>query len=148
MRLPPPLYFVAAMILGYWLAKFSALQIAFLPSAIASLIGNSLMALAIILAILSQRHLRRAGTGQFPGTPTTSLVITGPYAISRNPIYLAWAIFQLGLGIWLRNAWMVVLLAPAIFLVNVLAIIPEERNLQEKFGQSYQDYRSRVRRWL
>jgi protein-S-isoprenylcysteine O-methyltransferase Ste14 len=75
-------------------------------------------------------------------------VTTGPYAISRNPIYLAWAIFQLGLGIWLQNLWIVVLLIPAIFVVNMLGIIPEEQVLLERFGQSYQEYRDRVRRWL
>jgi protein-S-isoprenylcysteine O-methyltransferase Ste14 len=148
MRIPPPVYFVAAMTLAAFLRAVVPLPIAFLPEGMASLIGNALMVLAIILAILSQRELRQARTGQLPGTPATSLVVTGPYAISRNPIYLAWATFQLGLGIWLRNAWIVLLLLPAILTVNVVGIIPEERYLQEEFGPDYQDYRSRVRRWI
>ncbi len=148
MTIPAPLFFVAAMILGFWLGTIASLDIGFLPEAISSLAGNTLLALAIVLAMLSQRQLRQAKTGQLPGTPTISLVTTGPYAISRNPIYLAWAVFQLGLGIWLRNGWIVAMLAPAIFIVNVLAIIPEEQYLEKKFGQSYRDYRSRVRRWL
>ena len=148
MRVPPPIYFATTMLLGHWFSTLASLQITFLPEVISNLIGYALMSLAIVLVILSQIELRRAKTGQFPGTPTTSLVTTGPYAISRNPIYLAWAIFQLGFGIWFRNAWIVVLLAPAIFLVNLLAIIREEQYLQEIFGISYQDYTSRVRRWL
>ena len=148
MRIPPPLYFVAAMILAVSLVSYAPLPIPWLPEGISSFIGNSLMVLAIVIAILSQRQLRQARTGQLPGTPAVSLVTTGPYSFSRNPIYLAWAIFQFGLGIWLRNAWIVVLLVPAIFIVNVLAIIPEERYLQDEFGQSFLDYCSRVRRWL
>jgi len=106
------------------------------------------MGLSIVLAILSRIQLRRAGTTQRPGAAATCLVMTGPFAISRNPIYLAWAIFQLGLGIWLQNIWIVVLLPPAILVVNMLGIIPEEQVLQEEFGQAYQEYRDRVRRWL
>ena len=90
MRIPPPLYFVAAMALAASLDAFLPFSIALLPEGIASLIGNALMVLAIVLAILSQRQLRQAKTGQLPGTPATSLVTTGPYAISRNPIYLAY----------------------------------------------------------
>ena len=148
MRIPPPVYFVAAMTLAAFFHAVFTLPIAFLSEGMASLIGNTLMALAIILAILSQRELRKARTGQLPGTATTSLVATGPYAISRNPIYLAWATFQLGLGIWLRNAWIILLLLPAILTVNVVGIIPEERYLQQEFGSDYQDYRNRVRRWI
>ena len=148
MRIPPPFYFVAAMLLAVLLSAFVPLPIPWLPEGISSFLGNSLMILPGVLAIFSQRQLRLAKTGQLPGAPVVALVTTGPYSLSRNPIYLAWAIFQLGLGIWLRNAWLVVLLVPAIFIVNVLAIIPEERFLQDKFGQSFRDYQSRVRRWL
>ena len=148
MRIPPPFYFIASMILAVSLGAYVPLPITLVHEGISSFIGNFLMVLAIVLAILSQRQLRQARTGQLPGTPAVSLVTTGPYSFSRNPIYLAWAIFQFGLGIWLRNAWIVVLLVPAIFLVNVLAIIPEERYLQDEFEQSFLDYRSRVRRWL
>ena len=148
MRFPPPLFFVASMFLGFWLGKSVSIPIPWLPEGISVLMGNTLVVLGVVLAILSQRQLRRARTGRLPGTAATSLVTSGPYSISRNPIYLAWAVFQLGLGIWLRNAWIVVLIVPAIFIVDVLGIIPEERYLEEKFGQSYQTYRSRVRRWL
>jgi protein-S-isoprenylcysteine O-methyltransferase Ste14 len=148
MRIPPPFYFVVAIVLGFLLGTYVSIPIEWLPAGVSSLMGSCFIGLAIVLAILSQRQLRRAGTGQLPGTATTCLVTAGPYAISRNPIYLAWAICQLGLGIWVRNVWIIVLLAPAILVVNVLAIIPEEHYLREKFGQSYQDYQRRVRRWL
>jgi protein-S-isoprenylcysteine O-methyltransferase Ste14 len=147
-RIPPPLYFVLAIALAASLNALIPIPIALLPEGIASPIGNALMVLAILLAILSQRELRRARTSQLPDTPATSLVTTGPYSISRNPIYLAWAILQLGIGIWLRNGWVVVLLVPAIMTVDVAGIIPEERYLQEKFGRDYEDYRGRVKRWL
>ena len=148
MRFPPPLYFVAAIVLGFWLGTYLSIPLEWLPKGVFRLIGNCFIGLSIVLAILSRIQLRRAGTSQRPGTSATCLVTSGPYAISRNPIYLAWAIFQLGLGIWLQNLWIVILLPPAILVVNMLGIIPEEQVLQEKFGQSYQEYRDRVRRWL
>jgi protein-S-isoprenylcysteine O-methyltransferase Ste14 len=147
-KIPPPLFFVAAIVLAASFNAFAPLPIALLPEGTASLIGDAFIVLGIFLAMLSQRELRRAKTPQLPGTQATSLVTTGPYAISRNPIYLAWAILQLGLGIWLRNAWIVVLLVPAIAIVNAVGVIPEERYLQAEFGPDYQEYRRRVRRWL
>jgi protein-S-isoprenylcysteine O-methyltransferase Ste14 len=148
MRIPPPFTFVAAIVLGTALGTFVPLPVAWLPKEFSAIIGNILMASSIVLAVLALRELRKARTGYDSNKSVNSLVTGGPYAISRNPIYLAWAIFQLGLGIWLGNPWIVLLLVPAIILVNMLAIIPEERFLEDRFGQGFRDYRSRVRRWL
>ena len=63
-------------------------------------------------------------------------------------MYLSGALLQLGLGIWLKNTRIALLLLPTILLINVLSILPEERFLEERFGESYGEYRRRVRRWL
>ncbi|MFT7577573.1 MAG: protein-S-isoprenylcysteine O-methyltransferase Ste14, partial [Alphaproteobacteria bacterium] len=72
----------------------------------------------------------------------------GPFARLRNPIYVADVMILLGVAELTKNLWFVV--GAAIFgvLVTYLAILPEERHLEFRFGDAYRDYKSRSRRWL
>jgi protein-S-isoprenylcysteine O-methyltransferase Ste14 len=83
-----------------------------------------------------------------PYRPTTALVQSGPYRFSRNPIYVAFVLAEAGLGLafgW----WWALGLSPAVALaLDVRVVRREEAYLDGKFGQAYQDYRGRVRRWL
>jgi protein-S-isoprenylcysteine O-methyltransferase Ste14 len=75
-------------------------------------------------------------------------VATGPFAFSRNPIYLGEVIALVGAGISFNRLWLV-LVAPIFgFAVQRLAIEREEAYLERRFGSSYLDYKARVRRWL
>lgn len=78
----------------------------------------------------------------------TSLVTTGIYGVSRNPMYVGLASLLVALALALSNVWL--LLGPAFFVLftTQFQIIPEERAMLAKFGQSYADYRRHVRRWL
>lgn len=71
-----------------------------------------------------------------------------PYRFSRNPIYLAFILFVLGLSVWLNNLWMLVTLIPAVGIVAMVVIPREERFLERNFNDQYSSYKSRVRRWL
>jgi protein-S-isoprenylcysteine O-methyltransferase Ste14 len=75
------------------------------------------------------------------------LVVRGPYAFSRNPMYLAWHLLYLGIASILNNAWLLALL-PLALLMTHLVIVREERQLYSRLGQSYRAYRQRVRRYL
>ncbi|WP_180967363.1 methyltransferase family protein [Zhihengliuella halotolerans] len=75
------------------------------------------------------------------------LVSTGPYAISRNPMYVAWTLIYVGLGLARKNVWTLALL-PAVLVTTHLTIKREERRLREKFGPRYLAYAEKVRRYI
>jgi protein-S-isoprenylcysteine O-methyltransferase Ste14 len=107
-----------------------------------------LMLLAIGLFVAAVRTFRAAGT-PIPGNrPTTAIVRKGPYRFSRNPIYLAFSLFQLGLSVWVNSLGLVVTLIPAVALMALVVIPREERYLEVRFPSEYSSYRAAVRRWL
>ena len=75
-------------------------------------------------------------------------VTSGPFARSRNPLYVGLLVLYLGLALLAPTLWGVVLFPVAVLLVYWGAIHPEERFLHERFGAPYDAYRQRVRRWL
>ena len=103
-----------------------------------------------ILAFAGTRSFKRAQTTINPLRPTnaSSLVTSGVYRFTRNPMYLGLLLLLLGWSVYLSS---VVALVGPVFLVLYLGrfqIAPEERALTAKFGKDYLDYTSRVRRWL
>ena len=73
---------------------------------------------------------------------------TGPYAFSRNPIYLAFTLFQLGLAAWVNSLGLLVTLLPALALMMLVVVPREERYLEARFPAEYLPYKRAVRRWL
>ena len=74
------------------------------------------------------------------------IVRTGPYRFSRNPIYLAFSLFQFGIAIWLNSLWLLATLVGAVALIHSI-VIPRQY-LERRFGAQYLDYKVSVRRWL
>lgn len=77
-----------------------------------------------------------------------TLVRSGPYAFTRNPMYLAWTILGAGTAATLNSAWVLALLAAAVAHLHFREIPNEERLLERRFGADYAKYRARVPRWL
>jgi protein-S-isoprenylcysteine O-methyltransferase Ste14 len=103
---------------------------------------------AVGLFVAAVRTFRAAGT-PIPGNrPTTAIVRTGPYRLSRNPIYLAFSLFQLGLSVWVNSLGLLITLIPAVLLMALVVIPREERYLDVRFPAEYSSYRASVRRWL
>jgi protein-S-isoprenylcysteine O-methyltransferase Ste14 len=75
------------------------------------------------------------------------LVRSGPYAFSRNPMYLAWTLAYAGIALVANAAWPLLLL-PAVLLVTHLGVVREERFLERRFGTAYRTYETSVRRYL
>ncbi|MCB0075891.1 MAG: isoprenylcysteine carboxylmethyltransferase family protein [Anaerolineales bacterium] len=121
-------------------------QGAFLP--LLTPIGIVLILLAIGIIGAARRELARYDQPTDPGQPTGRLVTTGPYSRSRNPLYLAAALFFLGLALLLNTVWGVVALLLAVVACRYLLIVPEERYLAAKFGADYGAYCASVGRWL
>ena len=80
--------------------------------------------------------------------PTTSLVFTGPYRWTRNPMYLAMLLLYIGIALLFDIVWALVLTPLVMLLVVRLVIRREERYLEGKFGEEYRQYKGRVRRWI
>ena len=110
--------------------------------------GAIVTVLAIALFVSAVRTLRAAGT-PIPGNrPTTTIVGTGPYRYSRNPIYLAFSLVQLGLSLWVNSLALLITLIPAVVLIWLVVIPREERYLDARFPSEYSPYKASVRRWL
>ena len=110
--------------------------------------GAIVTVLAIALFVSAVRTLRAAGT-PIPGNrPTTTIVRTGPYRFSRNPIYLAFSLVQLGLSLWVNSLALLITLIPAVALMWLVVIPREERYLEARFPSEYPPYKASVRRWL
>lgn len=89
----------------------------------------------------------QAGTTPNPTQPSTALVTHGPFQFTRNPMYLAWELICVGVGLVANSLWPIVMAVPAGMVTRRLVIDKEEGYLAAKFGVAYRDYKARVRRW-
>lgn len=92
--------------------------------------------------------LRRKPETDRPWQASAVLVTSGPYRITRNPMYVGLTVAYLGEEVILLQLWPVVFLALAIVYVHRTVIPLEEDHLEEAYGERYREYRSRVRRWI
>lgn len=112
-------------------------------------VGGGIVAAAILgLGFRAVRTMRRSGQSENPWKPTPSVIETGPYRFTRNPMYLQLVIVCIGFAIMLQNPWTLLLTPLAALVLQELAIRPEEEYLERKFGETYLAYKRRVRRWL
>lgn len=110
--------------------------------------GVLLIIAGLTLVILARQAFTRRGQPTDPGHPTGTLVTTGVFAVSRNPLYLGGVCMLAGLALVLNLPWVLVLLLPAIIACHVLLITPEERYLAAKFGAQYRLYAAKIPRWI
>lgn len=148
LKIPPPVVALVVAV-AMWLARSASGALSFaLPDR---------LAIAIVLAVLGGAvavagivSFRRAGTTSNPTRPeaTSSLVATGIYRFTRNPMYFGSALVLIGWAVYLSNV--VAFAGPLLFVlyINRFQIVPEERVLTAKFGAAYDDYRRRTRRWI
>ena len=137
--------FLAAILLG--IALKLGWPLPFVPSAV-RLLGPLVTLCAVVLFLLSLREFRAAGTSVRGTERTGTIVRTGPYRFSRNPIYLSFILLMAGLAVWLDDLWLFVTLIPATGVIVVVVIPREERFLERNFHDQYLSYKAAVRRWL
>lgn len=147
-RFPPPLVFLAWLLLGVALHHLVRPAYAPGPRALSAGAGVLLLLLGLGLALSARLLFFRTGQSPIPWKPTPELIFQGPYRFTRNPMYVGLTLVQAGLGVALSNLWMAGFALPALLMVHFLAVLPEERYLTERFGESYRAYRARVRRYL
>jgi protein-S-isoprenylcysteine O-methyltransferase Ste14 len=142
----PPILVVALALTGWTLWRET--PVPFLPEAAARPFGAVLGAASFLLFSWAVLALHRAGTSIPTHLPARALVTSGPYRVSRNPIYLGLAVGFVAAAVWLNSAWFLVMAVLFVSLTTAGVIVREERYLQEKFGADYAEYRASVRRWV
>ena len=119
-----------------------------LVSQLAVPVGAALIVAGIAIVALARRELARWRQPTNPGLPTTGLVTTGVFSVSRNPLYLGGVCVVAGIGLALNLPWVLILLGPAIVAGHYVLIAPEERYLAGRFGEPWLRYAASVRRWI
>ncbi len=114
----------------------------------ARLIGYGLGGAGVLLVAWGFLTLLRADTTVLPHKRADRLVTHGAFAFRRNPIYMGEALAFLGLAQVTGNIWFAILAPLFALAVLVLAILPEERHLEARFGEDYAAYKASTRRWF
>ena len=146
MLLPPPVLLLATVALS--LGLHLLLLGPFTLSLARSLLGGCVIVVSVVTIGLSARRFKAAGTPVRPVSPATAIVSSGPYRISRNPMYVGMAALLLGLSLILGSYVLLLGLALFIWVVHFAVVLPEERYLESLHGETYRQYKQSVRRWL
>jgi protein-S-isoprenylcysteine O-methyltransferase Ste14 len=142
----PPLLFVASLLVGF--AFQFLLPLRFVNSLVIQLaIGLSIIIVGFGLGGWAVRTLVKAEVDPRPHSPVKSLVVTGPFRLSRNPIYLSGIVLLTGAAFAADTLWLLLMLPVALGIIS-LQVSREEKYLEARFGEEYRKYTGRVRRWL
>jgi protein-S-isoprenylcysteine O-methyltransferase Ste14 len=143
---PPPLIYLAGLAVGFGLEAL--LPGASLPDALRWIGGGLLVLAGAALLATFNTAFSRKGTAVEPWKPTTAIVTTGPYRVTRNPAYLGMALVYIGIALLAGALWVLAPLPVVLVVIDRMVIAREERYLERKFGREYLDYRAGVRRWI
>jgi len=149
-RIFPPALPLATIVLGIGLEALWPLGAErVLPAPARWWMGGAIVIAALLgLGLWSVLLFRGTGQSENPWKPTLHVEERGPFRVTRNPMYLQMVLVCVGFAVALANAWILLLTPLCAWLLQRLAILPEEAYLERKFGDAYRDYRRRVRRWL
>jgi protein-S-isoprenylcysteine O-methyltransferase Ste14 len=143
----PPLAWGLAVVAG--LALNWGVPLSFLPADLpAGWLGAMVFVLALALIAWAIVTISTGGSHVRTNLPTTTIVDSGPYRFTRNPIYLSMFMGLVGLAIAFNNLWLPMMLVPFALVIRYGVVAREEDYLERKFGDVYRGYRTRVRRWL
>jgi protein-S-isoprenylcysteine O-methyltransferase Ste14 len=115
---------------------------------VGAMLGWIVIAAALLLMGWAFMTFRAARANILPHRAASALLSHGPFAVSRNPIYLSEAVLLAGLGLATGSVWL--LLAAPVFMLAVtrFAIVREETHMAAMFGDAWRAYAGKVRRWL
>jgi protein-S-isoprenylcysteine O-methyltransferase Ste14 len=145
---PPPLLGAACIALGFMAHHFKRLPLFAGARAIQIAIGVGLFVFAGTIIFLARQQFLAHGTHPNPYRPTAAIVSSGVYRFSRNPIYIAFLLIVLGFAFCANSMWFLLSAGILFVLLHLGVIKREERYLSHRFGETYQAYCRRVRRWI
>jgi protein-S-isoprenylcysteine O-methyltransferase Ste14 len=147
LKLPPPIWALAYVLIAAgasYLAGWPRLPgLPLVPLAVA------LTVLGVALIVAAAALFRREGTELNPSSTTNrKLVTSGPFRFTRNPMYLGLMIVTLGIAFWV-GAWPMFLAPVATFATTNCVFVPfEEAKMRNQFGEAFDAYAGKVRRWI
>ena len=147
-KIPPP---IVTLVMGaiMWLVAWGVAALSFgMPGR--RVIAAALAVAGVAFASMGAASFRRARTTVNPLKPesASSLVMSGVYRISRNPMYVGLSLVLLGWAVLLSNVLAFAIVPVFVLYMNRFQIGPEEVALERVFGEDYNGYRAKVRRWL
>ena len=145
-RIIPPLIYLAGIVVGLLASIVMPTKV--ISNPIAWALGGLLIFCGAALAGFGILKFKGVGTTIRPDRAASSLVATGPYKFTRNPMYLGLAVVYLGIAITDQSLWALILLPVVLTIIRRRAIEPEEAFLERRFGADYTSYKAKVRRWL
>jgi protein-S-isoprenylcysteine O-methyltransferase Ste14 len=148
-RIPPPPAFALPLVLGVLAGRWAPLPLVPPPlqSAVRA-VGFMLLGLGVALTATCALQFLGRRTTIVPHRNATALVTTGPYRMTRNPMYVGLTMIYLAVALVAGVLWPLLLLPAPLLLVAGVHIPLEERTMAAAFGDEYRRYASRVRRWL
>ena len=145
-KLLPPSYFFAAILLAVLLHfLLPVYQLLTFPW---RLLGLAPLLAGIALNVLADQAFKKRGTTVKPFETSSALVTGGVFAITRNPMYLGMILILFGVAALLGSVTPFITVPLLAALLDRVFISPEERMLEDTFGESFRQYRKRVRRWI
>ena len=149
MRVPVPWVFILVYLVSVGVQQFLPIVI---PSPdlawIIRIAGFVFVGVGIAVAFSAVGIFRKTKTTTVPHETPSTLVISGPYRFTRNPMYVGLTLIYLGVAGTRNEIWPVIVLPLLLAYINFLVIPVEEKNLRGVFGDEYQKYGERVGRWL
>jgi protein-S-isoprenylcysteine O-methyltransferase Ste14 len=143
----PPILFVGALVAANVLGSYAPLPLGFRAWFVQPL-GALIVVLALSLMVWSFMTFRAEKTTILPHQAAERMIVRGPFAISRNPIYLSEVILMVGLSLANASLWYALITPLFMAAVTKLAIVREEAHLAARFGADWAAYAGRVRRWV
>jgi len=117
-------------------------------NSVAWTVGGILIFCGAVLTGSAVLKFKDVDTTVRPDRAARTLVIGGPYNMTRNPMYLGLAFVYLGVAVAGQSVWALILLPVVLIVIQRGAIEPEEAFLEQRFGANYISYKEKVRRWL
>ena len=145
-KFPPPVFYLVMILMGYGLDQW--LPWHWQAGFLSMWLGIALVGTGAMLIGWAAWLFRRHQTTILPHKASSRIIQEGPFRFSRNPIYLAFTLIQLGVGIGLGNIWILALVYPTLRIMNHQVIDREEAFLKQAFGEEYLNYCRSVRRWI
>jgi protein-S-isoprenylcysteine O-methyltransferase Ste14 len=150
----PPIIFLFSMNLAFTIAMsnmyhYQIYQVPVILNIFRSKpIGIILILVSLIIFYISIKQFNKHSEDPIPTSPSNLIIINGIYSYTRNPMYLALLLMQIGIGMLLSVIHIVMFTVLTYLILKYFVIFPEEKYLEDKFGDIYVRYKKSVNRWI
>ena len=148
-RPSPTILFLLTFIVGIFLSYLFPLYLnQYFYDSMTRVLGVLILSFSLIINILAYRKFKRFVTPYEPFTRPKVLIENGIFSVSRNPVYLALVLSQVGLGFIFNSVWILCMSIVLFILLHYLVVLDEERLLKKTFKETYTSYKEHTNRWF